>query len=76
MRFGLGSQRSPFIEDALHLAIELFALCQHLIKVVLAEVWSGQITGRHLELLHLDDGLLRIDDPEVNDGLTLTETSS
>ena len=55
---------------SLDVGVELLALGQHLVQLVLAEHRAQrrlrELAGGHQEVLHLDDRLLRVDDAEVD----------
>src|SRR5262245_58813254 len=58
------------VEDAPDIGVELFALLQHLVEIVLAEHGPQrglrELAGRFREVLDLDDRLLGIDDAIIN----------
>ena len=58
------------VEDFLDVAVELVALGQHLVEIVLAEHRAQrrlrELARRLHEVLHLDGRVLRIDDPEID----------
>ena len=58
------------VEDALDVLVELVALGEHLVQLVLAEHRAQrglcQLAGGHVIVLHLNDHALRIDHPEVD----------
>src|SRR5580693_7299693 len=63
------------VEHVLNAGIELVALGQHLVEIVLAQYPAqrglGELTGRDEVIPDLDDGALGIDDAEVDDGRDL-----
>ncbi|MDT4840305.1 hypothetical protein FQZ97_741240 [compost metagenome] len=58
------------IQGLLDIDVEAFALGQHLVQLVLAEHRAqgglGQLAGGHEEVLHLDDGALRVQYTEID----------
>src|SRR4249919_761351 len=63
------------IEDGADVVVELFALGQHLVQVVLpqhrAQRGLRELAGGFVEVFYVDDRLLRIDHAEVHDGIDL-----
>src|SRR3954470_20449528 len=63
---GLGME----VEDLLQLLVDLLPLGEEIVELQLPEGGSerrlGELGGRVEEILHLDDGALRVDDPEVD----------
>ncbi|MNS70839.1 hypothetical protein D3C72_1041890 [compost metagenome] len=61
------------IQDLLHVVVQLVALGQHFVQVVLAQDRAQgrlrQFTGGLPEVLYLDHGAFRIDDAKVDDGV-------
>ena len=63
------------VEYVLNIGIELVALGQHLVEVMLAEDPAqcrlGELAGRRKVIADLDDRAFGIDHPEINDGTHL-----
>ena len=59
------------VENTLDVGIKFVAGTQHVIQLVLTEYRTqrglGKLTGGIVDIRHLNDGLFRIDDAEIND---------